>query len=211
MPAIFSQEESFLKLYFSPGSCSLAVHISLIEIGHPFTLVQVDLRAGLVQGEPYTQVNPKGAVPALQLDSGEIFTEGVALQIYLSELNPAANLIPKTGTERFRCLEWLTYISTELHKGFVPLWYPTTSEEVKSQTVEGLQKKFAWVNTQLKDKTYLLGTQYSAADGYLFTVMNWAHFLKVDISQHTHLLGLMERVKARPAVQKAMAAEHLKG
>lgn len=201
-----------MKLYYSPGSCSLAVHVTLRDLELPVALERVDLRTGLVGGRPFNELNPKGYVPALQLDSGEMLTEGAALQQYLADLKPELNLIPRPGTlERFRCIEWLTYVSTELHKAYGPLWAPNTPEDIRAQTITTLGKKFTFLSQHLRNKPFLMGDRYTVADAYLFTVLNWNNYLKIDTAPWPELGSFMARMHERPAVRAAWEAESLKG
>jgi glutathione S-transferase len=202
-----------MKLYFSSGACSLSPHIALLEAGIPFTLESVDLRTGKYSGGDFTKISPKGYVPALVLDSGEVLTEGVAIVQYIAEKKPEAKLMPAPGTlERARCMEWLTFTATELHKGcFSPLWSSTITPEVKAQTMDTLGKRIDWVNTQLKGRDYLLGTQFTVADAYMFTVLSWSDYLKIDLKTWPNVVAFMDRVKKRPKVQEALKAEGIAG
>ena len=200
-----------MKLYFSPGACSLAPHIVSHEAGQPVDLVKVDLRAHKTEaGEDYYGINPKGYVPALQLDGGELLTEVANLVQYLADRNPASGLAPAAGTlERYKLQEWLTFISSEIHKGFGPLFYPTTPEETKKTTRDKLATRFAWLDKQLAGKDYLTGKTFTAADAYAFTVLNWSGNVGVDLSPYGNIQAFMARVAARPRVQDAMRAEGL--
>ncbi len=198
-------------LYFSPGACSLSPHIVLREAGMAFTLEQVDLRSkALKSGGSLTDVNPKGQVPTLTLDSGEVLTEGPAIVQWIADQVPAANLAPANGTmERTKLQMWLNYVSTEVHKGFSPLFSPALPAETKAYFSEVLLRKLAWVDGQLAGRDYLMGSQFAVADAYLFTVANWSNFVKLDISGFANLQAYMGRVAARPAVQAALQAEGL--
>lgn len=199
-----------MKLYYGPGACSLAPHIVLREAGFNFTLEKVDLRAGKFSGGEFTRINPKGYVPALELDNGEILTEGVAINQYLAEKKPECGLLPAAGTmERVRCLEWMTFISSEIHKSFSPLWNPKTPEEFKAMAKDMLGKRFGWLNEQLKGKDYLVANKFSIADAYLFTVMSWSEHLGIDLKTWPNLSAYLERVAKRPKVQEALKAEGL--
>ena len=199
-----------MKLYYSPGACSFSPHIVLKEGGFDFTTEKVDLRANKYSGGEFTSVNPKGYVPTLELDSGEVLTEGAAIVQYLADKKPEAKLIPPLGTmERFRCQEWLTYISTELHKGFGPLFYPTTPESEKVLATEKLHKRIGFLDSQLAGKHYLLGSAFSVADAYAFTVLSWAAHVKLDLSAYKNVGAFMERMKKRPKVQEALKDEGL--
>lgn len=201
-----------MKLYYKAGACSLSPHIVLREAGLDFTLIKVDLATKKTeQGDDFLQVNPKGQIPTLLLDDGAILTEGVAIVQYIADQKTDRQLLPETGTlARYHALEWLNYIATELHKGFSPLFNPKTPDEFKTLTREALSKKFAYVNASLKDKPYLLGSRFSVADAYLFTVMGWAKALKFDLSELHDLTAYLDRVASRPAVDAALVAEGLK-
>lgn len=198
-----------LKLYYAPGACSLAPHLVLQETRIPFDLVRVDLRAKSYAGGDYTQINPKGTVPALQLDNSEVLTEAAVILQYIADQKPEAGLIPRCGTwERYRLQEWLNFIATELHKGFGPLWKPDTPADYKAIALKNLAQRFDYVNARLETTDYLMGN-YTVADAYLFTVSNWGHFLKMDLSPWPHLIHFLERVKQRPATLAAFTAEGL--
>ena len=200
-----------MKLYYSPGACSLAPHIVLCELGLTHALEIVNLKTSTYSGGEFKKVNPKGHVPTLELATGEILTEAATILQYLGEQKPEGGLLPRAGSmERWRCLEWTTFISTELHKGgFGPLWNDATPEEYKNMTTETLFQRFDFVDRGLRDRDYLLGKQFTIADAYLFTVMGWARFLKIDISRFKALVGYVGRVAARPGVQAALRAEGL--
>ncbi len=201
-----------MKLFYSPAACSLAIHISLREAELPVTLEKVNTTdASYGNGKSFLDINPNGYVPVLQLDDGSIFTEGVMLQQWIAAQKPEKNLMPKVGsTEYFKATEWLAFISTELHKGFVPLFFKETSDEMRKIATNTLLKRFTHVNNQLKGKEYLLGNTYTSADAYLFTVYNWANFVSLDLTSFTNILSHKERMMARPAVRQAMEAEQLK-
>jgi glutathione S-transferase len=198
-----------MRLYFSPGACSLSPHIVLREAGLSFELEQVDLPTKKTRaGVAYATINPKGAVPALQLDDGQVLTEGVAIVQYLADQKPEANLAPAAGTmERYRLQEWLNYIASELHKAFSPLFRSTTPEDAKREIREGLRAKFEYVNRELGGKPFLLGDRFSVADAYLFTILTWAKFTAVDLSRFPALTAYYQRIKERPAVQAAIEVE----
>ena len=200
-----------MKLYYSPGACSLAPHIVAREAGIELELAKVDTKTKTVASEgDFWAVNPKGYVPALELDDGAILTEVSALLQYLADRKPDSGLVPKAGSmERYRLLELLGYIATEIHKGYGPLWYPTTPEEVKESTRAALRKRYAYIEGLLVGRPYLLGDEFSVADAYLYTVTNWSRTAKVDLSQFPDLLAFQKRVAARPAVQAALKAEGL--
>jgi len=199
-----------MKLYYSPGACSLAPHIVLREAGLKFEIEKVDLAAKKTErGADYWSINPKGYVPALQLDSGETLTEVSAILQYVADQKPAANLLPAAGTkERYRAIEWIGFIATELHKGFGPLWKPNTPDAYKPIVLETLAKRLQYVESQLGSQ-YLTGATFTAADAYLFVIVSWAKYLKVDLTPYAKLRALLDRIAARPAVQAAMVAEGL--
>lgn len=200
-----------MKLFCKPGACSLSPHIVLRETGLDFTLVTVDTKTKKTeQGEDYLQINPKGQVPALQLNDGSVLTEGVAIVQYLADLKPDRQLLAPSGSlTRYHTLEWLNFIATELHKGFSPLFRPGTPEEFKALSRELLEQKFHYVNAELKEKQWLMGLRFTVADAYLFTVTRWARALKLNLSGLDALNDWFERVEARPDVQAALRAEGL--
>lgn len=200
-----------MQLYYAPGACSLASHITLREAGLPFDLKRADTKTKkLEDGSDYFAINPKGAVPALKLDDGQVLTEGVAIMQYLADQKPESNLAPKNGTlERYRVQEWLNYITSEVHKSFSPLWNPAADPAVKQYALDNLTKKFEYLNQQLTGKKYLTGDTFTIADSYLFVVLNWTNFLNVDLSKYPAIKDFQARVAARPKVQEALAAEGL--
>ena len=200
-----------LKLYYSPGACSLSPHIALREAGLTFDLEQVDLKAKKTKsGDDYLKINPKGYVPALKLDNGYLLSEGPAIVQYIADQRPKLNLAPENGSpERYRLQEWLTFIGTEIHKTFSPLFNPATPEAYKTIAKEHLAKRFAYVDEQLKGQDYLTGPHFTVADAYLFTVTNWANFVQIDLSPYPNLKAYQARVAARPKVQEALKAEGL--
>ena len=200
-----------MKLYYSPGACSLSPHIALHEAGLAFTPVLASTKSHKLQdGTDYYSINPLGYVPMLELDDGTRLREGPAIVQYIADQVPLKQLAPVNGSlQRYRLQEWLTFIGTELHKGFSPLFNPATPEDYKPMVREKLQQRLQWVDSQLAGKQYLMGDQFTVADGYLFTVTNWAKPTNVDIAGLTNLAAYRERVGARPAVQAAMKAEGL--
>jgi glutathione S-transferase len=198
-----------MKLYFNPSVCSLAPHIALREAGISFDLVKVDIRAHTVaDGSDYFKINPKGYVPVLMLDNGELLTEGSVISEYIADLNPAANLVPPHGTmARTRLREWMAFISTEVHKGFAPLFNPSMTEELKEMTRTKLGGRLQWIAEQLGNKTYLTGDTFTIADAYLFTVLGWGKWTGVDVTKWPALVSYCERIAARPKVVEALAAE----
>ena len=201
-----------MKLYFSPGACSLAAHIVLREAGMKFELVEVSLKTHtLTDGSDYYGVNPKGSVPLLEFDDGARLTEVTAILQYIADHARASGLLGDVATlPRYRGLEWLNYISTELHKGFAPLFNPAMPPDAKALFIANIDKRLAWVDRELEGQEYLMGDRFSLADAYLFTVTNWPSVLSVDISAHKNLTAFRARIAARPAVQEAMRAEGLR-
>jgi len=200
-----------MKLFYSPGACSLSPHIVAHEAGIDIKLQKVDTttKTMKVAGD-FWKVNPKGYVPALELDNGEILTEGPAIVQYLADLKPESNLAPKNGTwGRVRLQEMLNYITAEIHKTFSPLFNPKVSTEVRKERTEYLRTRYALLDKQLADRKFLFGDQFTIADAYLFVVTNWSKPTNVDLSEFKNLLAFQKRVAARPAVQAAMAAEGL--
>jgi glutathione S-transferase len=200
-----------MKLYFSPGACSLSPHIALREAGLDFELEQVDLRSKQTKsGGDLRKINPKGMVPVLLLDSGDTLTEGPAIVQYIADQKPASGLAPAPGTiERYHLMEWLNFITSELHKNFTPLFKPTTPDEYKTMAREALAERYAYLDGKLSGKPYLMGERFTVADGYAFTVTNWARIVKVDLAPWPHVEAFMERMRARPKVQEALKAEGL--
>jgi glutathione S-transferase len=200
-----------MKLYYSPGVGSLSPHIALHEAGLAYTPVLVSIeRHQLQDGTDYRSINPLGYVPLLELDNGDRLREGPAIVQYIADRVPEKQLAPANGTmERYHLQEWLSFIGTELHQGFGPLFNPTTPDNYKPLLRERLLQRLQWVDGQLAGKQYLMGGQFTVADGYLFTATNWAGFVGLDLSGLTHLSAFQARVAARPAVQAAMKAEGL--
>ena len=200
-----------MKLYYSPGACSLSPHIALQEAGLAYTPVLASTKSHKLQdGTDYYTINALGYVPVLALDNGERLREGPAIVQYIADQVPDKQLAPANGTlARYRLQECLTFIGTELHKGFSPLFNPATPEDYKPMVRERLLQRLQWVDGQLAGKQYLMGDQFTVADGYLFTVTNWTQPTKLDISGLANLAAYRERVGARPAVQAAMKAEGL--
>jgi glutathione S-transferase len=196
-----------MRLYILPGACSLAPNIALREAGIPFELVRVSHRTHKTpDGVDLNEINSKGYVPALVLDSGEVLTENAALLQYIADLNPAAKLAPPIGTlERYRLAEWLAYINSEIHKAFSPLFAPDASHDARAR----LTKRVGWLALQLGSKPYLLGEQFTVADAYLFVVLNWSGLVSFDLSPWPNLMAFQGRVAARPHVIEAMTAEGL--
>ncbi|RYF40072.1 MAG: glutathione transferase GstA [Comamonadaceae bacterium] len=200
-----------MKLYYSPGACSLSPHIVLREAGLAFEPVLASTKThALADGTDYYGINPLGYVPMLELDDGTRLREGPAIVQYIADLVPTRNLAPANGTlPRYRLQEWLTFIGTEVHMTFRPLFNPNMPEDGKKIYRERLAARLAWINGDLGDKPYLTGDDFSVADAYLFTVTNWARPMAIDLTPYPKLLSWRERVAARPAVQEAMKAEGL--
>jgi glutathione S-transferase len=200
-----------MKLFTRPGTCSLAPDIALREAAIPFELVKVSRHTGKTSdGVDFNEINSKGYVPALLLDSGEVLTENAALLQYIADLNPAAKLAPPVGTlERYRLSEWLAYVNSEIHKAFAPLFVPNASEDLKQYGRANLTKRVGWLAERLGSKPFLLGEQFSVADAYLFVVLSWSPHVSFDLGAWPNLLAFQERVAARPHVIEAMAAEGL--
>jgi glutathione S-transferase len=200
-----------MKLYYSPGACSLSPHIVLLEAGLPFSMVKVDFKSKKTEGGvDYLTINSKGAVPALQLDDGRVLTEGPAIVQYIADQKPESGLAPRAGTfERYQLMEILNYITSEIHKGFSPLFNPATSAEVKETAVSGLIKKFDWLSGFLGDRSFLMGNTFTVADAYLFTVLNWTGHVKIDLGKWPVLAAFQARVGQRPKVVEALKAEGL--
>lgn len=200
-----------MKLYYTPGACSLSPHITLLEAGLNFTVEKVDLKTKkTASGKDFAAINSKGSVPALALDDGKLLTEGVAIVQYIADQKPQSGLAPAAGTfERYHLMEMLNYISTEIHKGYSPLWNPAITAEAKAAAIAALEKKFAWLTAQLGDKPYLLGDTFTVADAYLFTVLSWSSHVGVDLGKWHVLSAYLARVGHRPKVQEALKAEGL--
>ena len=201
-----------MKLYYAPGACSLSPHIALLEAGLPYDLVKVDLRAKkLENGDDYLKINPKGQVPALALDSGELITEGPVIVQMIADKVPAKNLAPaRDSTERYKLQEWLTYINGELHKNIGPLFNPALSDEAKGVFKDRAMGKFKYLDGQLAGRDYLMGKQFTVADGYLFVMLRWAESMKFDLSGLNKLMTYKDRIAARPKVDEALVKEGLK-
>jgi glutathione S-transferase len=200
-----------MKLYYSPGACSLSPHIALLEAGLPYDLVKVDVRAKkLENGDDYLEVNPKGQVPALGLDNGEIMTEGPVIVQMIADQATGKNLAPaRDSAERYRLQEWLNFITTELHKNFSPLFNPAIPDEVKAFFKDRIMGKFKYADSKLAGHDYLMGKQFTVADGYLYTMLRWAEGNKMDLSGLPNLMAFKDRVAARPKVQEALTKEGL--
>ncbi len=202
-----------MKLYYAPGACSLSPHIVLREAGVPFTLDRVDFATRKTEsGADFTAINPKGQVPTLQLDSGEILTEGAVIVQYIADRKPGSGLVPPAGSlERYRVQEWLNYVASEVHKTFSPLFNPKTPDAFREMVKEKLAGQFAYLDGLLKRQPFLAGSTFTAADAYAFTVINWSRSPRVaiDLSRWPNLSAYMDRIAARPKVAEAMKAEGL--
>ncbi len=200
-----------MKLYYSPGACSLSPHIALHEAGLAFEAVMAPTKTHkLVDGTDYYTINPLGYVPLLELDDGTRLREGPAIVQYIADQVPGKKLAPPNGTmPRYRLQEWLTFIGTEVHKTFSPLFNPNMPEDGKKIFRDRLASRFSWLNGQLADRQYLMGDDFTVADGYLFVVTRWAQPMAIDLTPYPSLTAWRDRVNARPAVQAALTAEGL--
>jgi glutathione S-transferase len=200
-----------MKLYYSPGACSLSPHIALYEAGLQFETIQAPTKTHkLPDGTDYYTINPLGYVPLLELDDGRRLREGPAIVQYIADQVPSKQLAPANGTfERYKLQEWLTFIGTEIHKTFSPLFNPATPAEAKTAALDRIKSRLAWVDSELAGKQFVMGDQFTVADGYLFTVTNWAQHVGLALSGFPNLIAYRERVAKRPAVVAAMRAEGL--
>ncbi len=200
-----------MKLYYSPGACSLSPHIVAREAGIPIQLVLVPRDKQLPDGSDYRAKNPNGYVPALELDDGTVLTEGPVIVQYLADLKPEAHLAPPNGTlPRYQLQSWLNFVTSELHKTFSPLFNPKTPDEFKTMSKEKLNDRFTFVDKQLADRRYLTGATFSVADAYLFVMVRWAQAMGFDVAKWPHLTRFAKDVADRPAVAAALDAEKLK-
>lgn len=200
-----------MKLYYAPGACSMSPHIVAREAGIELQLAKVDNKTKTVKTEgDYWKINPKGYVPALEIEAGEVLTEGPVIAQYLADRNPQAGLMPPAGTmERYRVQEMLGYLNSEIHKTYSPLFYPDTPPEVVTEKKAHLRKRYHPIDQRLKNRDYLFGDKFTVADAYLYTLTTWANYVKLDLSEFGGLTAFQQRVAARPAVQAAMKAEGL--
>jgi glutathione S-transferase len=198
-----------MKLYYTPGACSLHPHIALCEAGIPHSIEKVDLKAKKTEtGADYLAINPKGYIPALQLDNGEMLVEGAAIVQYIADQKPDSHLAPKWGTmERYRLQEWLTFISSELHKQFSPLFNAAIPDDVKKIFRDRVMGRFTYIDKQLAGKQFLMGSQFTVADGYLYNMLLWAKRVEMDLSALPNITAFTARIAARPKVVEAMKAE----
>jgi glutathione S-transferase len=200
-----------MKLYYSPGACSLAPHIVLNELGATYDLEKVDLAAKKTEtGADFTRVNGKGYVPTLDLGTGDVLTEVSTILQYLADKAKAADLLPGFGSmERYRAMETLNFIASELHKGIGGLFNKAMPEDGKKAIIERVNRRLAWLDAELAKKPYMLGDKYSVADAYAFTVISWSKHVNIDLSPYAHIVAYLDRVASRPAVRAAMTKEGL--
>lgn len=200
-----------MKLYYASGACSLSPHIVAREAGIAIDTVKVDLTTKKTEdGQDFLVLNPKGYVPALRLDNGQILTEGPAIVQYLADQKPASRLAPSAGTmERYRLQEWLSFLGTELHKSFSPLFNQASSDDAKRAAKENITKRFTYLDQKLAGSKYLMGETFTVADAYAFTIVNWANFAGIDLKPYPNLSAYLGRIGARPKVQEALKAEGL--
>ena len=200
-----------MKLYYASGACSLSPHIVAREAGIAIDTVKVDLTTKKTEdGQDFLVLNPKGYVPALRLDNGQILTEGPAIVQYLADQKPASRLAPSAGTmERYRLQEWLSFLGTELHKSFSPLFNQASSDDAKRAAKENITKRFTYLDQKLAGSKYLMGETFTVADAYAFTIVNWANFVGIDLKPYPNLSAYLGRIGARPKVQEALKAEGL--
>jgi glutathione S-transferase len=197
-----------MKLYFSPGACSLAPHIVLLESGLPFALEKVDTSTHRTKSGNYYAINPKGQVPLLELDNGEYLSEGPIIAQYIADTAKNSTLLPALGSmARYRVTEWQNYITSELHKSFSPLFNPELDAKTKQLFNGMLRKKYEWVDSRLADSKFLTGDTFTIADAYLFTVTGWAPHVGLDIANLQHLQRFLKDVAARPSVKEAKRVE----
>ena len=200
-----------MKLYYSPGACSLSPHIVARELGIAVELKKVNTKDKTFEGGgDYWKVNARGYVPALELDNGQVLTEGPAIVQYLADQKPDAGLAPRNGTfERYRLQEWLNFLTSEVHKQFSPLFKPNTPDDYKPIAKQNIATRFDWLDKQLEGKDYLMGKQFTVADAYLFVLLNWTRPTQIDLSKWPNLGAYQKRVAARPKVKEALQAEGL--
>ena len=200
-----------MRLYYAPGACSLAPHILSLEAGQDIHLVKVDLATKRTEaGDDYRSINAKGAVPALVTDEGELLTEAAIVLQYLADRAPKSELLPAAGSfERYRALEWLNFVATELHKGFGPLWKDTTPADYRETVKELLAQRFSYLDRVLADRTYLLGDLFSAPDAYAFTVLSWTRLFGIDLARWPNVAAYVARIAERPKVRQALVEEGL--
>jgi glutathione S-transferase len=209
--ALPARSEATMKLYYMPGACSLASHIALYETGANFETARVDRKNRTTSdGLPFDQVNSKGYVPALRLEDGQVLTENVAVLLYIADSNPEAHLVPSgDGLERYRLLEWLAFINSEIHKTFSPLFSPAAGDETKQYMRNHLSKRLDWLNDAVGSKNFLLGEAFTIADAYLFTVLRWGDRVGIELARWPNLKRYQVAIGARPKVMTALRAEKL--
>ena len=200
-----------MKLYFMPGTCSLSPHIILHELELPFEAVEIDRKnKHTPSGQDYRTINPKGSVRAIEIDDGQVLTEGATIVQYLADRKPELRLAPPAGRfERYRLQEWLNYIASEVHKGFAPLFSAHNPDDVKEAAREHLRSRFAFLEKHFEKHDYLLGDAFTVADAYLFTVMRWTANVKLDLTNYPKLKAFQDRIASRPTAQAAMKSERL--
>lgn len=200
-----------MKLYYSPGACSLASHIVMREALLPVELIKIDLATHRTEdGRDFTEISSLGLVPALEFDNGQILTEGPAIMQYVGDQAPSVGLVPSPiSFERYRFQSWLNFVATEVHKGFAPLFSPNMSDEARTHALDRLKTRFEFVEKHLTEHEYLLGKEFCAVDAYLFVMTTWLPHVNLELASWPALAAFNERVKARPHVQEAMKAEGL--
>ncbi|MBS9425304.1 glutathione transferase GstA [Photorhabdus caribbeanensis] len=200
-----------MKLYYQPGACSLSPHIILREAGLDFSVIKVDLKTKKMEnGDDFFAINPKGQIPTLLLDNNEILTEGAVIVQYIADQKPDKKLIAPAGTmERYHQLEWLSHLSSEIHKGFSPLFFPGTPENYRPVAINNLLRRFKYIDEVLAKQPYIAGEHFTVADAYLFTLSNWAPLVQLDLSNLVHLKAYREKIAERPNVRDALKAEGL--
>ncbi len=200
-----------MKLYYSPGACSLSPHIVAQELGLPLQLIRVDLKTKKTEtGADFLAINKKGYVPCLELDNGQTLTEGPAIVQYLADQKPGSGLAPQNGSfERYRLQEALNFITSELHKGIGGLFNPAFDDAARKIMIDRIELRLNVLAAELEGKEFLFGKQFSVADAYLFTVLNWCKMVKIDLAKFPVLVGYVQRVAARPSAQSALKAEGL--
>jgi glutathione S-transferase len=198
-----------MKLYYLPGACSLAANIALREAELKFELVKVDRHTKrAADGLDFNEVNPKGYVPALTLDSGETLTENVAVLQYIADRNPAAKLAPAAGTmERYRLVEWLAFVNSEIHKNFTPLFRKDAPEDMRNYVRKNIETRAGWINSTWGSRSFLMGEQFTVADAYLFVVLGWGKHVGIDLGQWPQVQSYVARVGARASVAAALKSE----
>ncbi|MBK8894313.1 glutathione transferase GstA [Propionivibrio sp.] len=199
-----------MKLYYAPGTCSFSPHITLREAGIDVELVRVDIKKRILvaDGSDFATINPKGYVPVLELDNGVRLSEGPAIVQYIADLKPESNLAPRAGTlERYQLQEWLGFVNSEVHKTFSPMFNPATPDEYKVITKKNLANRFNYLASHLAKNDYLMGKQFTVADGYLYTVLGWCQWVGIDLKEWPALVAYVERIAGRASVRDALAAE----